>query len=100
MTKFDLNGIHVHLSLQFLDTLGHDHIPDFINEDANEKIKLNVKRKKGSKMTSYFVVFKQVRNFDISLPVIFLSCALRVLFIINMIILILKQLLMATKPYY
>ena len=52
----------------FLDESNHDHLPDFINEDAGEKMKFQVKRKGTRKMNSYLVVFRKVNKFNVLFP--------------------------------
>lgn len=54
------------------DSLGHDHMPDFINEDAGEKMALNFKTKSERKNESYLLVFKKIFPMAFSVTVVFL----------------------------
>ena len=48
------------LLFHFLDSLVHDHLPEFINEDADEKMQVNIKQKSSKNSAPYFVIFRKV----------------------------------------
>jgi len=54
------------------DDSKHDHLADFVNEDASKKMMLNTKKKKTSRINSYVIVFKKIFPMAFSVTMIFL----------------------------